>query len=153
MAADIPTNEPAELRAGDTWAWTKTLADYPASTPWTLKYRFKNAAGGFEITATASGDGYAVSVAAATTAGYAAGAYSWMAWVEGGASEKYTVDVGTVTINPDYRSGTATAAFDDLSHARAASRVDGVAKQRPVAGLHADRDDARGSALRAATQL
>lgn len=117
MAAEIPTTEPAELRAGDTWAWTKTLADYPA-TAWTLKYRFKNAAGGFEITATASGDDYAVSVAAATTSGYAAGAYSWMAWVEGGTSEKYTVDTGTATINPDYRSGTATAAFDDRIHAR-----------------------------------
>jgi hypothetical protein len=117
MTASIPTTEPAELRAGDTWAWTKTLDDYPASA-WTLKYRFKNAAGGFEITATASGDDFSVSVAAATTTGYAAGAYSWMAWVEGGTSEKYTVDTGTCTINPDYRSGTATAAFDDRTHAR-----------------------------------
>ena len=118
MAADIPTSEPAELRTGDTWKWTKSLADYPASESWTLKYRFKNAAGGFEITASAAGDDYSVTVAAATTAGYAAGAYSWMAWVEGGTSEKYTVDTGTCTINPDYRSGTATAAFDDRTHAR-----------------------------------
>jgi hypothetical protein len=117
VAADIPTSEPAELRTGDTWKWTKTLADYPASA-WTLKYRFKNAAGGFEITATASGDDYSVTVAATTSAGYAAGTYSWMAWVEGGTSEKYTVDSGVCTINPDYRSGTATAAFDDRSHAR-----------------------------------
>ena len=118
MTAAIPTSEPAELRAGDTWTWTKTLADYPASTPWTLKYRFKNAAGGFEITATADGDGYSVSVAAATTAAYAAGVYSWMAWVEGGSSEKYTVDTGTLTIDPDFRSGTSTAAYDNRSHAR-----------------------------------
>lgn len=117
MAADIPTSEPSELRAGDTWTWTKTVADYPA-TSWTLKYRFKNAAGGFEITASTSGTDYSVTVAASTTAGYAAGAYSWMAWVEGGSSEKYTVDTGTVTINPDYRTGTATAAFDDRTHAQ-----------------------------------
>lgn len=118
MTAAVPTSEPAELRAGDTWTWTKTLADYPASAPWTLKYRFKNAAGGFEIVASASGDGYSVTVAASTTAGYVAGAYSWVAWVEGGNSEKYTVDSGTTTIDPDYRSGTATAALDDRSHAR-----------------------------------
>lgn len=117
MAADIPTSEPGALRAGDTWSWTKTLADYPASA-WTLKYRFKNAAGGFEITAGESGDDYSISVAAATTAAYAAGAYAWMAWVEGGSSEKYTVDTGTLTVNPDYRTGTATAAFDDRTHAR-----------------------------------
>lgn len=117
MTATIPTTEPAELRIGDTWKWTKSVADYPASA-WSLKYRFKNAAGGFEISASASADDYSVTVAAATTAGYAAGTYAWMAWVEGGVSEKYTVDVGTATLNPDYRSGTATAAFDDRSHAR-----------------------------------
>lgn len=115
--ADIPDNEPLTLRAGDTWKWTRTLADYPAPA-WVLKYRFKNAAGGFEITATASGTAHAVTVAAATSAGYAAGSYSWMAWVEGGSSEKYTVDTGVLAIDPDYRSSTSTAALDDRSHAR-----------------------------------
>ena len=114
--ADIPTNEPTSLRAGDTWKWTRTLADYPAGT-WTLKYRFKNAAAGFEITATASGTDHAVTVAASTTNAYPAGAYQWIAWVEAGA-EKFTVDTGTMDVAPDYRSGTATAALDDRSHAR-----------------------------------
>lgn len=118
MAADIPTSEPAELRAGDTWKWTKTVAGYPASAPWTLKYRFKNAAGGFEIVASASGDNYSVSVTAATTAGYAAGEYSWMAWVEGGSSEKYSVDAGVCMVLPDYRAAAATVALDDRTHAR-----------------------------------
>jgi len=115
--ADIPDNEPLSLRAGDTWKWTRTLDDYPAGT-WTLKYRFKNAAGGFEITAAASGTDHAVTVAAATTAAYASGSYAWMAWVEGGSSEKYTVDTGVLVVDPDYRTGTATAALDDRSHAR-----------------------------------
>lgn len=120
MAADIPTSEPSALRSGDTWKWTKSLADYPASAGWTLKYRFKNAAGGFEIVASASGDDHAVSVAAATTSGYATGSYSWMAWVEGGSSEKYTVDTGVLTVNADYRAGTNSAAtpLDDRTHAR-----------------------------------
>ena len=117
MAVDIPENEPDTLRAGDTWKWTRTLADYPASA-WTLKYRFKSAAGGFEITATASGDSYAITVAASTSAAYASGLYTWIAWVEGGTSEKYTVDTGVAVINPDYRIGTATTALDDRSHAR-----------------------------------
>jgi hypothetical protein len=117
VAVDIPDNEPGTLRAGDTWKWTKTLADYPASA-WALKYRFKSPTAGFEITADESGDEYSVTVAAATTTAYAAGTYTWIAWVEGGTSEKYTVDTGVVVINPDYRSGTATAALDDRSHAR-----------------------------------
>ena len=111
----IPTNEPASLRAGDTWKWTRTLADYPAGT-WTLKYRFKNATSYFEIVAAASGTDHAVEEAATTTAAIAAGAYTWMAWVEGGSSEKYTVDTGTLTVDPDYRA--TTAAYDGRSHAR-----------------------------------
>ena len=114
---DIPTNEPASLRAGDTWKWTKTLADYPASA-WTLKYRFKSATTGFEITATASGDAHAVTVTAAATSAYAAGPYTWIAWVEGGTSEKYTVDTGVLAVSADYRAGTATTGLDDRSHAR-----------------------------------
>lgn len=114
---DIPTNEPDTLRAGDTWQWTRTLADYPAPT-WALKYRFKHpTAAGFEITATASGTDHAVSVAASVTTTYTAGDWTWIAWVEAGL-EKFTVDTGAATIAPDYRSGAATVALDDRSHAR-----------------------------------
>lgn len=111
----IPNQEPASLRVGDTWRWTRTLADYPAGT-WTLKYRFKNAAGGFEIVATASGTDHDITVAAATTAAYTAGAYTWIAWVESG-TEKFTVDSGSCKLESDYRSSLATAALDDRSHA------------------------------------
>ena len=113
---DIPTTEPSSLRAGDTWKWTRTLADYPAGT-WVLKYRFKSAAGGFEVTASASGTTHSVVVAAETTAPYSAGAYTWVAWVESG-SEKFTVGSGNVTVEPDYRSGSAATALDDRSHAQ-----------------------------------
>lgn len=113
---EIATNEPLKLRAGDTWEWKRSLSDYPAGT-WTLKYRFKNAAGGWEIIATADGTDHLVTVAAATTTGYASGKYAWLAWVEAG-TEKFTVDQGTVEVLPDLRTGTATAALDTRSHAR-----------------------------------
>lgn len=116
MTATVPTQEPAQLRVGDTWRWTRQLADYPASA-WALIYAFKSAAGGFQVTATADGDTHAVAVAAATTAGYTAGAYTWIAWVEAG-GEKYTVDSGSVELLPDYRAGSAASALDDRSHAR-----------------------------------
>lgn len=118
MAADIPTNEPVKARAGDTWKWTRTLDDYPAGT-WTLKYRFKHpTAAGFEVVATASGTDHSVTVAASATTGYAAGKYTWIAWVEGGSSEKYTVDHGTLEIQPEYRAASSTATLDERSHAR-----------------------------------
>lgn len=117
MTAPIPTNEPLEARAGATWAWTKSLTDYPASA-WTLTYYFKQqgASGSyFSVAATASGADYAITVAAATTAGYAAGTWSWVAQVSGGSSEVYEIDRGTLEILPKY---TASAALDDRSHAR-----------------------------------
>lgn len=113
---DIPTSEPLSLRAGDTWAWKRTLPDYPAGT-WTLKYRFKSAQGGFEIIAAASGTDHLVTVAAATSADYPADSWTWMSWVESGA-EKHTVGSGATDILPDYRKDVASAAFADLSHAR-----------------------------------
>jgi hypothetical protein len=118
---DIPTNEPLSARAGDTWKWTRSLDDYPA-TLWTLKYRFKHpTAAGFEITATASGADHSVTVTAATSAALAAGLYTWIGWVQDIATglEKYTVDTGSLTIDPDYRTGTSAApVLDDRSHAR-----------------------------------
>lgn len=124
------TNEPIELRAGDTWAWRRDdLTDYPAPT-WVLKYRFKNAAGGFEVVAAADGAAHAVTVAAATTTGYAAGDYDWFAWVESGAT-KYTVDEGKLTVKPDFRSGSAAVALDGRTHARKVlDAIEAVIEQR-----------------------
>lgn len=113
---NIPDNEPERLRAGDTWRWQRELADYPATT-WTLRYRFKNSSGGFEISASASGVLHDVTVSAATTAAYAAGAYSWAAWVES-AGEVYTVDQGRLTVDPNLRAGLASVGLDVRSHAR-----------------------------------
>ena len=113
---DIPTNEPGSLRAGDTWQWRREdlASDYPAGT-WTLTYRFKNAAGGFEVIASADGSNFAITVAATTTATIAAGSYSWAAQVANG-STKYTVDSGTLEVLANLFSGTASAANDQRTH-------------------------------------
>lgn len=119
MTHPVPTHEPSVLRAGDTWKWRREdlNGDWPAPS-WTLKYRFKNQAGGFEITATASGVNFDVVVTAATTAAFVAGDYTWQAWVEGGASEVYTVGEGTLKVLASLRAGSAGTAQDLRSHAR-----------------------------------
>jgi hypothetical protein len=115
---EIATTEPSRLRVGDTWKWKRTLADYPAGD-WVLKYRFKHpTAVGFEIISAASGPDHAVTVPAATSAGYAPGDWSWQAWVEGGDAEKYTIGAGYTTLDSDYRSGVAATSLDGRSHAR-----------------------------------
>ena len=114
---DIATNEPLQLVAGDTWQWRRLdLADYPASS-WSLKYRFKNAAGGFEITASAyATTQFDITVAAATTTGYSAGTYDWVAFVTSG-SVRHTVDSGRLEVLPDLGAGSAGTAVDRRTHA------------------------------------
>lgn len=99
MTAPVPTTEPASVVSGDTWTWKKTLADYPAST-FTLKYRLVNAAGKIDITAAASGTDHLITVASTTTDDYAAGEYTWAAWVEK-TGERWTVGGGTLTVKPN----------------------------------------------------
>src|SRR3990167_1080353 len=97
--ATIPTTEPAEVRAGDTVEWTKSLGDYPASDGWTLKYAMRGPMV-IDITATASGSSYAVSVAKTVSALWIAGLYYWQAYVEKG-SDRHTVGTGRITIAPN----------------------------------------------------
>ena len=117
MTIEIPTTEPLSLVVGDSWAWRREdLSDYPAGT-WTLKYRFKNASGGFEVDATADGTNFAVAVAATTTAGYASGVYSWAAQVSDGTT-KTTVGEGSTTLIPSLFAGNAADALDLRSDAK-----------------------------------
>lgn len=113
MAVDVPTVEPTQVRAGDTWTWSRSLSDYPAPT-WTLAYSLLNATSKISITASASGADHLVSVAAATTAGYTAGTYSASARVTSGA-EAYTVWTGVIEVSPNLAAKTS---YDDRSHAR-----------------------------------
>jgi hypothetical protein len=114
----LPDREPTSFTAGDTLSWTRSLADYPASAGWVLAYRFINATAKFDITAGASGDDHLVSVTAATSASYAAGSYSWQAFVTKGA-ERYTVGSGICDVEPNLAAVSASG-YDDRSPARKA---------------------------------
>lgn len=110
----VPTTEPNNLRVGDLWTWLKSLADYPANAGWTLAYTLINGSSKITINASASGADHLISVAAATTAGYAAGSYSWMARVTK-ATEIYTIDSGTIEVLPNLAAATT---YDGRSHAQ-----------------------------------
>jgi len=113
MSTTIPTTEPTAARAGDTWRWSRSLPDYPAST-WTLTYTLINASGKVTVAATADGDTHAVSVPPATTAAYAAGRYDWVAHVSDG-TDRYQVGAGSINVLPDL---SAASTYDGRSHAR-----------------------------------
>jgi hypothetical protein len=115
MAATVPTTEPVEARAGDTWQWRREdLSDYLAGDGWTLTYYFRNSAAKFSIAAAADGDLYAVSVAMATTAGYTVGDYDWTAFVES-ATERFQVASGRIEVLANFETDVV---YDARSFAR-----------------------------------
>ena len=88
--------------AGDTWAWTKALADYPASAGWSLSYAFRlqQGSGLLDITASASGDNFAITVAASNTSALKSGIWLWASYVTL-AGARYSVGTGTLTVKPN----------------------------------------------------
>lgn len=110
--------EPTEFTAGDTVAWTRSLADYPASAGWVLSYRFISPAAKFDVTGSASGDDHAVTISAVTSAAYTAGTYAWQAYVTLGAV-RHTVGSGTTVVEPNLAAVSA-AGYDNRTPARKA---------------------------------
>lgn len=99
-----------DLISGDALDFSTTVPNYPPSDGWTLTYRLLPQSSGtaYTFNATGSGDGqsYDVAVSSTTTVGWAAGVYSWVAYVTL-AGERHVVDQGTVTIKPDPAAATS----------------------------------------------
>lgn len=110
----IQIDEPAAITAGDTVAWRKTLADYPASASWVLTYALRNATDRIDITASASGADHQVSVAASVSRAWAPGRYDWAAYATK-AGERYEVARGQITVRPNLQQATS---IDGRSHAQ-----------------------------------
>ena len=118
------------LTIGDTLNFSASVTDYPASAGWVLKYHLAPRGSGAAInfTATASGDDFLIQTSAATTASWAAGYYTWSAYVELG-SERYTVGRGQLQIRVS--SSAMAAGTDDRSHARKTlDAINAVIEQR-----------------------
>jgi len=104
--------EPTTVRAGDTWTWEVTEANY---ADYTLTYYLRNAAGKIDVVATASGNTYTVSVPAATTAGFKPGVYSWIRRVTG-VLGTFTTATGTLEV-------LANLALNVAQDARTSARI------------------------------
>lgn len=107
-------NSPDTFRAGDSVSWTESLAEYPASAGWALKFRLLWQGGvAVPITAVASGDDFAISLTAADTASWDAGSATLVSWVEKG-TERVTLGERDVTILPNLA---IASTFDGRSRA------------------------------------
>jgi hypothetical protein len=105
-STNYPHREPAELRAGDRWAWKRVDlgADYPPVS-YALSYelvRHGTTGTGITITASESGAEYIIEVASATTAAYTAGTYAWTAYITRSADdERVAIGAGTFSVRAD----------------------------------------------------
>lgn len=121
MSQPIAIIEPSTITAGDTVQWYISLADYPATEGWTLKYALVSAAAVLAIASTASDSDHLVTLSASTTAAYAASDYTYQKYVEkgiGAALQRVTLDSGLITIVKPLTA--VTAPTDTRSSARRA---------------------------------
>ena len=113
--ADLSSSIPAELTAGDSASWLRTIPDYPASAGWALAYTLVSASAVFTIAATADGDSFAVSVGASASAAWAAGSYRVQETVTRD-DERHTVATTTLRVLPDLAA--ASSGVDTRTHAQ-----------------------------------
>lgn len=116
MSADIPTTPPQQLRAGDTAQWRRSLADYPASAGWELKYTLVSTTAAYNFASTADGDDFDINVPASTTAAWVQGRYQLTEYVTNG-TDRFTLATTTVRVLADL-AGATTTGIDSRTHAR-----------------------------------
>ena len=124
MAHPVPTTVPERLVAGDTWTFKQSFGDYPADPDgdgaagtWTLTTEVVGSSTDLgTFTATASGADHLTTVAAATTAGWAAGDYSFQQFVtENDTGERHLVGQGWLEVVANLATATT---FDGRSHVK-----------------------------------
>ena len=101
MSYTVPTNIPAQARAGATFTFKLSLADFSASESWAVTYslRLKNGSA-ISFTSAASGSDHLVEVPYSTTASWMPGTYSGVAVVSNG-TQKFEVWKGKLSVLPD----------------------------------------------------
>jgi hypothetical protein len=97
------TREPVQITAGDTVSFTKSLANYPASQGWNLKYVLNGGADPIIFTSIASGDDHVILVPAATTAQWLPADYELTGFAEN-AGVRNAIYIARLTVSINVES-------------------------------------------------
>jgi hypothetical protein len=135
--ANFPTTEPRVLVEGDriTWKRSDLGSDYSPAL-YTLKYsaRLENTTTDtkIDITASASGNDFVITVPAATSGQWAIGRYHWQAYIERNSdNERITVDSGQFEV----KANRATEAGDPRGHVKKVlDAIEAVIENRATKG-------------------
>jgi hypothetical protein len=102
------TLEPTVIVKGERITWTRTFCDYSAAE-YTLQYRFRGAATGVNVTATADGADFDVDLTAVLSATFGGtGVYKWQAWLTeiAASTNTFVVAEGRVRVDAGFVSAT-----------------------------------------------
>lgn len=115
---------PAQIRAGDTVKWRDDAARDNLGNPidsgsWTLTYylRTNTASEGATVVGVPFGQGWELTIAAATSAGFDAGQWFWQAVATSG-SDSVTLGAGQLEVLPALNYSGQPAAFDGRTQAQ-----------------------------------
>lgn len=129
VARTIPTCEPTELTAGDSWEWDRTDLgpDYLPSDGWALSYALSGAAAdviAINATTSTSGDYFEVRVPAATTARYVAGTYRLVGYVTK-SPDRFPAFSGVLRVLTNYAVAVPALSNDETTLAAIEAAVSG----------------------------
>lgn len=117
-------NIPAQIRTGDTVTWrdeaaSDNLGNAVTSATWTLTYYLRTNTGneGATVVGTAYGQGWQLTIPAATSAGFDAGQWYWQALATSG-SDKLTIGSGQLQVLASLSYAGTPGAFDGRTQAQ-----------------------------------
>lgn len=127
MTFTVPTTEPSELTAGETWRWNVSLPQFP-NADYALAYTVKGASAVTVTAALSATDpyGYELTVAASATATIVAGLYQWAALVtETATGAKYVVRRGVINVRENFGTATPAATHNEKMYAAICAALEG----------------------------
>jgi hypothetical protein len=108
-APSIPNTEPCQIVAGDSVAWTKTIATYAGTLNYSLQF-FGSTDLPITFAASGAGPNYSVALDDSVTATWKPGRYIWTAWIAD-ATDRHVVENGEILVfaNPALAFGATHA--------------------------------------------
>lgn len=106
MSAETLYTPPSEIRAGDSAEWRRTFPEYAPADGWVLAYTLIGRTAVHTITASTEGNGFKVTLTAADTVAWPAGAGTLVEYVTNGPARK-TLAEWPLTLLPDLAAASA----------------------------------------------
>lgn len=127
---DILSSEPIVITQNTTVSWTKYLSDFSPSE-YTLTYSFRAVNFKLDVTATADGANFAVTLTPTTTTTFPLGALWWLSKASKG-TDLYSAEDGIIEVKPDLA---ALASYDGRTFAeQMLDAIEAVLTNRASAG-------------------